>query len=330
MSSTKSASSSSSLQRARALQAPSARTTESGETEAVEFWNQHGELLRQAWLEWEDETRQGDHQQQLLPDLSDGTVFDTTLREAVQAAWKDPSLEDAIRPLWQEIFPNVFTCQLLQPHRIADIRAYIDAASTAGIPTRRPNGMNRYGLILDPETEGAVTVRGLHAFYQLLVQDYVRPLGRLFFPEYMQAPDDAESYAFTVRYKEGEDMALREHSDASLITLNVNLNLPSRSNETDYEGSTLYFVDETTKEHHQVKFQPGMAVLHRGILRHAAQPIVHGERTNMVVWLFGQHGYVRIAPYDEHERMTPRERWSKPVESTTTSRSGQYEYVKDL
>lgn len=294
------------LKRARELEAPAALTESGGETEGVEFWNEHANLLRKAWLEWERE------QEGSLPNLNDDTIYEPELRSAVKAAWKDPSKEGEVRSLWEEIVPNVYTCQLLQPDRIADIRAYIDAASNAGIPTRRPNGMNRYGLILDPSTEGAVMIEGLDKFYQNLVNEYIRPLGRLFFPEYMQPADDAESYAFTIRYKEGEDVQLREHSDASLITMNINLNIPSRQNETNYEGSILYFVDEETGEHHEVKFQAGMAVLHRGMIRHAAQPIVQGERTNLVVWLFGQHGYVRFVPYEEHERMTPRQRWSKP------------------
>ena len=291
------------LQRARELKAPAALSTDAGETEGLEFWNANGELFRKAWREWESTEVN-------LPELDD-SVYDTKLREAVKAAWKDPRKEEAIRPLWKEIVPNVFMCQLLQPDRIADVRAYIDASATAGIPTRRPNGMNRFGIILDPKTEGSVLISGLDKFYQSLVDDYVRPLGRLFFPEYMQSPDDSESYAFTIRYKEGEDVALREHSDASLITMNVNLNIPTRTNETQYEGSTLYFVDDVTGEHHNVIFQPGMAVLHRGLLRHAAQPIVQGERTNMVVWLFGEHGYVRFVPYEKHERLSQRQRWSK-------------------
>ena len=295
------------LKQARALKAPTALTESGGEAEGLEFWNQHATLIRNAWSEWE--TSQGDE----LPSLDDEAIYDPTLREAVKAAWKDPAKEEAIRPMWQEVVPSVYTCQLLQPDRIADIRAYIDAASDAGIPTRRPNGMNRYGLILDPNTEGAVVIDGLDKFYQNLVNEYMRRLGRLFFPEYMQPPDDVESYAFTIRYREGEDVALREHSDASLITMNINLNIPSRQNETNCEGSTLYFVDDETGEHHEVKFRPGMAVLHRGMTRHAAQPIVQGERTNLVVWLFGQHGYVRFVPYEEHERMTPRQRWSKPT-----------------
>ena len=296
---------SSALKRAQELKAPAALLMDAGETEGLDFWNEHAQLLREAWLEWEQTL--GD-----LPKLDD-SVYDPKLKEAIQEAWKHPSLEGNIRPLCKEIVPDVYKCQLLQPDRIKDIRAYIDAAPTSGIPIRRPNGMNRFGMILDPKTEGAVTLAGLDEFYQNLVDEYVRPLGRLFFSEYMQAADDAESYAFTIRYKEGEDIELREHSDASLITLNVNLNIPS--NESNYEGSTLYFVDDETGEHHEVNFRPGMAVLHRGLTRHAAKPIVHGERTNLVVWLFGEHGYVRFVPYEEHERMSRRARWSKPKRS---------------
>ena len=303
---------SSMLKRARALKAPTALSTDSGESEAVQFWNDNAKLLHAAWLEWEKT-------QDDLPIL-DNSIYDPVLRDAVQAAWKDPNKEDGVRTLWEEIAPNVYTCQLLQPDRIADLRAYIDRASGAGIPTRRPNGMNRFGLILDPNTEGSVFLSGLDEFYQVLVDEYVRPLGRLFFPEYMQSPDDVDSYAFTIRYKEGEDVSLREHSDASLITMNINLNLPSRTNETNYEGSTLYFVDDGTGEHHRVRFQPGMAVLHRGLTRHAAEPIAHGERTNMVVWLFGQHGYVRFVPYEENERMSRHERWSKPKQPRSRSK----------
>ena len=291
----------SALQKARHLTAPAVVSTDGGETEGLDFWTQHAPLLRKAWHEWE-QTQQG------LPVLDD-SVFDHSLRAAIQRAWEAPETEDAIRLLWQPVAPQVYAAQLVQPERIPDIRAYMDAAADAGIPLRRPNGMNRFGMVLDDQTEGAFTAHGMDDWLKILVNDYVRPLGRLFFREYVGAGDDSESYAFTIRYKEGEDQALREHADASLITLNLNLNVP---NETDYEGSTLYFVDDETGQHHPVNFRPGMAVLHRGLTRHAAQPIVRGERTNLVVWLFGKHGYVRFVPYEEREQLTRPERWKKP------------------
>lgn len=109
-------------------------------------------------------------------------------------------------------------------------------------------------------------------------------------------------------------MALAEHSDQSTYTININLNTEE---EHDYEGSSLYFVGDGSgngdrSEHYPVQQQPGTAVIHRGITRHAALPIERGTRTNLVIWLFGKDGYVRVAPYAKEEQLTPAERWAKP------------------
>jgi hypothetical protein len=320
------------LEQARELQAPSAQTTQRGETEGAEFWETHATLLRQAWKEWEDSllTQQQQHDQdeqdEHRPALNE-SILDPTIRTAVQKAWEDPAKnEDAVKKLWTPVAPGVqvYSCQLLDPNRIQDIRRHLDAAESSGIPTRRPNGMNRFGVILDASnsTDGAVAMQGLYDFIQdVLVDDYVRPLGRMLFPEYfgMQNHDDADSYIFTIRYKQGQDVQLREHSDASIITLNVNLNLPHDNEpEESYSGSSIYFVDEkdgTTQ--HNVTFSSGMALLHRGMTRHASLPIQEGERTNMVIWLFGEDGYVRTAPYKRHEQMSQKERWEKPRKKTS-------------
>jgi hypothetical protein len=94
-----------------------------------------------------------------------------------------------------------------------------------------------------------------------------------------------ESFIFTIRYKEGEDIALAEHRDASVATLNINLNSEEAGG---YGGSELEFVDEDDPTvRRRVGFRPGMALLHKGALRHAALPIEHGERQNLIIWLFG-------------------------------------------
>ncbi|MFP3456907.1 hypothetical protein R0J89_11635 [Psychrobacter sp. SIMBA_152] len=36
-------------------------------------------------------------------------------------------------------------------------------------------------------------------------------------------------------------------------------------------------------------FKPGMAIIHRGSVPHAAHPITSGKRTNMVLWLYGDN-----------------------------------------
>jgi hypothetical protein len=290
----------SSLQLAQELQAPVAESTIGGEAEGIDFWAKHSSLLKDAWEEWES--------QQDLPPLVMDKMMDSSLKNTVQAAWKDPSLEHDVKELWTQVAPGVFSCQLFDANIIGDIRKHLDRACyESKIPIRRPNSMNRYGMILT-EADGSVQLRRLDRFYQELVETYIRPIGRTLFSEYISSnKDDGETYAFTIRYKHGEDVALSEHSDASLYTLNVNLNLPHEN----YQGSSLYFVDESGA-HHNVTMKPGMALLHRGMTRHASLPIEgEGERTNMIVWLFGDNGYVRIAPYEPQERLSRQQRWTK-------------------
>jgi hypothetical protein len=53
--------------------------------------------------------------------------------------------------------------------------------------------------------------------------------------------------------------------------------------------------------------------------RHQALPIQKGQRHQMVVWLFGSHGYVRFVPYEDNEQRSVEERWSLPKTTTTTT-----------
>ena len=194
---------------------------------------------------------------------------------------------------------------MLRADAIAKLRAELTRVAASGIPTRRPNGMNRYGVILDEEVDGAVS-NGLAAFVRALVDAYVRPLGRMLFAELVGAGDDVEQFAFTVRYRPDEDATLAEHRDASVVTLNLNLNAPGEG----YGGSALAFQDaREPSARHTVEFTPGMALIHQGALRHAALPIEHGARENLIVWLFGAGGYVRAAPRPEGERLSLEERW---------------------
>ncbi len=57
-------------------------------------------------------------------------------------------------------------------------------------------------------------------------------------------------------------------------------------------------------------FSEGMAILHPGSIRHAALPINDGSRHNLIIWIFGKHGDVRVSPYHKKEQMTQKERWS--------------------
>ena len=101
------------------------------------------------------------------------------------------------------------------------------------------------------------------------------------------------------------DVKLEEHSDASVVTMNINLNLPE---DGEYSGSELVFLDDDQRMH-EVELQPGMVVIHRGLHRHLAKEIATGTRHQLIIWLFGKDGYVRFAPYEKEEQMSVEERW---------------------
>lgn len=61
-----------------------------------------------------------------------------------------------------------------------------------------------------------------------------------------------------------------------------------------------------------------MAVIHLGAHRHGSLPITasnnktddsSGKRYNLVIWLFGSDGDVRVASYKKEEQMNIEQRW---------------------
>jgi len=315
------------LSRALSLTPPKPSANLGGEFEHSEFWDEHGQLLRLAWEELERTTDYADDEKgearsgDVRLDLGD--VIDPAFARAVLAARADPSAEneDVVLSHWTGAVPSaltdfgVFRTRLFTADGLCLIRSHLDRASASGIPTRRPNGMNRHGVIIDKAVGGAVSLPVLTSFVEELVDEIVRPVGRALFPADTGKEDDAEYFAFTIRYSSDEDVELQEHRDASVFTLNVNLNLPQEG----YGGSAVYFIDPGDKsKRYNVDFEPGMALLHRGALRHASLPIEEGGRQNLVIWLFGKGGDVRISPYANDEQMSVTERWEGHASSPSS------------
>lgn len=247
-----------------------------------------------------------------LPVLGD-SHYHPKLREAIEAAWKDPKKEHLARDLWQEVFPGVYQCQFFDPDEVHVIRECLDKASDAGIPTRPPYGivLNRNGFMLGTRSIGYIVIPDFQTFYRDLMDTYMRPLGRLFFPEYIHADEDSETFGFTIQCQAGKDQSIRQHSDSSSLTLNINLNLLTGE---DYSGSSPHFVDPATGEKNMVSFAPGVAIMHRGATQHAALPRTSGERSNMALWLYGKDGQTGYYPYRPEEQMSAEDRWTKPTE----------------
>lgn len=286
------------LERVRALNLPSREAMLHRYRSVQQFWNTNKDLLRNAWKEWEEVEK-------ATIFTLDDSLLDTHLRAAVIKAWEDPSTESAVQELWQAVSPGVFQCQFFDPERLADLRNYLEEASNAQIPLRPPYGivLNRGGAMLDPRSEGFFAAPSFQALYRELLDKYMRPIGRLLFPEVMGY--DTQTFGFSIQYQAGGDTSLRLHTDASTVTFNINLNLPGE----EFTGSAVDFHNPITGQMHRQIFKPGVAIIHRGNVAHTTQPITNGKRTNFVMWLYGDHG--KMPPYgatrlvnDAHQRWT--------------------------
>lgn len=289
------------LQRARALELPQREAMLRRDPSVQRFWDDNRELLTKAWSDWENEY--ADELQNPTTEL-----LDASLRAAVTNAWNDPSTESAVSDLLEEVTPGVFCFQFFDPERIAELRDYLELVWDAEIPLRPPYGivLNRRGAMLDPRSVGHLGAPGFQAFYRDVIDTYMRPIARLVLPEVVGF--DTQTFGFSINYQPSTDTSIRPHSDASAVTLNINLNTP----DEDYTGSSVDFLNLATGEAASLLFEPGMAMLHRGSIPHAAQPITSGQRTNFVLWLLGERGQLP-QPLSEAQAIDARERWSVPT-----------------
>ncbi|WP_086932552.1 2OG-Fe(II) oxygenase [Agarilytica rhodophyticola] len=293
---------SSQLQRARALTFPSREEMLHRAPSVQQFWDNNKDLLRNAWSEWEESKKNN----LFKPNDS---LIDASLREAVNQAWDDPAKEQKVQDLWQEVSTGVFQSQFFDPEQLVHLRNYLEEVADAQIPLRPPYGiaLNRRGAMLDQRSEGFLAAPGFQLFYRQLLDKYMRPIARLLFPEAMGY--DTQTFGFSIQYQTGMDTSLRPHTDASAVTLNINLNLPDEG----FTGSEVDFYDQATGKVNRVVFRPGVAMIHRGNVPHAAQPITSGERTNIVLWLYGNGGQTPLQEA-QHKNIDAHQRWTVPTD----------------
>ncbi len=290
------------LELARDLKLPSREEMLHRDPSVQHFWESNRQLLHLAWDQWNTSERS---------DTSplDDSLLDADLKKAVDHAWEDPSTEAAVGDLWDEILPGVFHAQFFDPERLSLLRQFLDAAADSQIPLRPPYGivLNRGGAMLDRRSPGYLAAPEFQSLYETLLDRYMRPIARLLLPDVIGY--DTQTFGFSIRYRPDTDTSIRPHSDASAVTLNINLNLP----DEEYSGSAVQFIDQSTGTIADLEFAPGTAVMHRGSVPHVAHPITSGSRSNMVLWLYGPSGHVRPLglPFGEVE---PEQRWVVPTD----------------
>lgn len=295
------------LAKARALEYPSREAILARDPAVQKFWNDNNNLLVSAWAEWDEENKAN-------ISFPAEELLDSKLRDAIHEAWKNPESESHIRDLMIELSPGIFEFQIFDPEKLQEFRDYLDAVASAGIPLRAPYGisLNRMWAILDKRSQGYIAAPSFQEFYQQIMDIYMRPIARLLFPEIVGY--DSQTYGFSIQYQPDMDTSLRMHTDASSVTMNVNLNLPGES----FQWSELDFYNASTGEMNRVSFTSGRAMIHRGNIMHAALPITKGKRTNFVFWLYGSN--MAIPRWNLFDKSVDvKERWTIPEEPSDLS-----------
>jgi len=142
---------------------------------------------------------------------------------------------------------------------------------------QRPNSMNNYGAILDDF--------GFNDAMKGLLKKLMNPLSKLCYTHIGDSLDGP--YGFIVSYELDKDIKLNFHVDDSEVTLNLCLG-------KKFEGGSLYFggvrcpshqhKEPKKEEEFTFEHKTGTAILHLGKHRHLANPLLSGERHNLILW----------------------------------------------
>jgi hypothetical protein len=188
-------------------------------------------------------------------------------RAVAAAAWEGYLHEAVVRES-----AGVYSFELFSKTFCETFLREVDNYDASGLPVRRPNSMNNYGLI--------VNEIGMRDAITELQQDILWPVARLLWP--LQSTQFDAHHSFIVRYKADEDPGLDMHTDDSDVTFNACLN-------SNFTGAGLTFCgDAGTSRHRKLAFryrhEMGRVVIHLGTKRHGADDIESGERRNLIIW----------------------------------------------
>ncbi|KAF9591858.1 hypothetical protein IFM89_008904 [Coptis chinensis] len=190
--------------------------------------------------------------------------------------------EESLRSIITEPSPGIYTFKMLQPEfcklMLEEVLNFEKWVHEAKFKIMRPNTMNRYGAVLDDF--------GLEAMLDKLMDEFIRPISRVFFAEVGGSTLDSH-HGFIVEYGNNRDLELGFHVDDSEVTLNVCLG-------EQFSGGELFFRGVRCDKHVNTESQreevldyshvPGQAVLHRGRHRHGAKATTSGHRVNLLLW----------------------------------------------
>ncbi|KAK9277752.1 hypothetical protein L1049_007299 [Liquidambar formosana] len=190
--------------------------------------------------------------------------------------------EESFRSIMSEPSPGVYTFEMLQPRfcelLLYEVENFEKWVHETKFRIMRPNTMNKFGAVLDDF--------GLETMLDKMLDDFIRPISRVFFPEVGGSTLDSH-HGFVVEYGLDRDVELGFHVDDSEVTLNVCLGKQFSGGELFFRGVRCdkHVNTETQQEETLDYFHvPGHAVLHRGRHRHGARATTSGHRINLLLW----------------------------------------------
>ncbi|XP_059433419.1 2-oxoglutarate and iron-dependent oxygenase domain-containing protein CP2-like isoform X4 [Corylus avellana] len=190
--------------------------------------------------------------------------------------------KESLRSIMTEPSPGVYTFEMLQPHfcelLLSEVENFERWVHGTKFRIMRPNTMNKYGAVLDDF--------GLETMLDKLMEDFICPISRVFFPEVGGSTLDSH-HGFVVEYGMDRDVDLGFHVDDSEVTLNVCLGKQFSGGELFFRGIRCdNHVHSGTEQEEILDYShvPGRAVLHRGRHRHGARATTSGRRVNLLLW----------------------------------------------
>ncbi|XP_042000808.1 2-oxoglutarate and iron-dependent oxygenase domain-containing protein CP2-like [Salvia splendens] len=190
--------------------------------------------------------------------------------------------EQAFRNIMSEPSPGIFTFEMLQPRfcemLLAEVENFEKWVHETKFRIMRPSTMNKYGAALDDF--------GMRKMLEKLMEDFIRPISKVFFPEVGGSILDSH-HGFVLEYGIDRDVDMGFHVDDSEVSLNVCVG-------KQFSGGELFFRGVRCDEHVNTETKPeevfdyshvpGSAVLHRGRHRHGARATTAGNRMNLLLW----------------------------------------------
>lgn len=190
--------------------------------------------------------------------------------------------EQSFRSILSKPSPGVYTFEMLQPRfcelLLSEVENFERWVHQTNFRIMRPNTMNKYGAVLDDF--------GLETMLRKLMDDFILPLSRVFFPEVGGSTLDSH-HGFVVEYGMDRDVDLGFHVDDSEVTLNVCLGKQFSGGELFFRGVRCdQHVNSETQSEEILDYShvAGRAVLHSGRHRHGARATTSGHRVNLLLW----------------------------------------------